>query len=125
MTLLRFVLLVLAASMLVAADPAAAAPPDASSTSRSPLEAPEPVRTVKLHLTGSDMLDAVAEAGFDLSSGPVRVPTGVEVEAVVSDSEIAALEAMGAQVAPEGRGLRVGLPAGRRLRGPVRPSPAC
>jgi hypothetical protein len=101
MTPLRLVLLVLATSLLVVGNPAAAAPPDASSAARSPLEAPEPVRTVTLRLAGSDMLDAVADAGFDLSSGPVRVPTGVEVEAVVSDTEVAALEAMGAQVLPK------------------------
>src|SRR5687767_14301366 len=101
MRLLRYVLLVLAASVLIVVNPAAAAPPEP----RSPLEVPEPVRTVNLHLSGSDMLDDVAEAGFDLSSGPTRVPTGIEVEAVVSDSEVAALEARGVQVLPKGEGF--------------------
>ena len=59
------------------------------------------MRTVNLHLTGSDMLDDLAEAGVDLSSGPTRVPTGIEVEAVVSDSEAAAIERMGADVLPK------------------------
>ena len=122
MTLLRFVLLVLAAGMLVVGEPAAAAP-EASSTSRSPLEVPEPVRTVNLHLTGSDMLDAVAEAGFDLSSGPVRVPTGVEVEAVVSEREIAALEAMGAQVLPKDEGFEWGFRQDGAFAAPFAPSP--
>jgi hypothetical protein len=101
MTRLRLVLLVLATSLLVVGNPAAAAPPDGTSTARSPLEAPEPVQTVNLRLAGSEMLDAVQEAGFDLASGPVRVPTGIEVEAVVTDAEGAALEAMGAQVLPK------------------------
>ena len=96
MTLLRSTLLVLATGLLIVAGPANAAPPE-----RSPLEAPEPVRTVNLHLTGSDMLDDLAEAGVDLSSGPTRVPTGIEVEAVVSDSEAAAIERMGADVLPK------------------------
>ena len=82
--------------LLIVAGPANAAPPE-----RSPLEAPEPVRTVNLHLTGSDMLDDLAEAGVDLSSGPTRVPTGIEVEAVVSDSEAVALERIGADVLPK------------------------
>ena len=123
MTLLRFVLLVLAASMLVVGEPATAAPPEAGSESRSPLEAPEPVRTVNLHLTGSDMLDAVNEAGFDLSSGPVRVPTGVEVEAVVSEPEIAALEAMGAQVLPKDEGFEWGFRQDDAFAAPFAPSP--
>src|SRR5215216_6301136 len=99
MTLLRLVLLVVAASLLVVG-PVAAAPPE-----RSPLEAPEPMRTVTLHVAGSEMLDQVADAGFDLSSGPTRVPSGIEVEAVVSESEVAALEARGVQVLPKREGF--------------------
>jgi Zinc carboxypeptidase/Chitobiase/beta-hexosaminidase C-terminal domain len=118
MRLLRYVLLVLAASVLIVVNPAAAAPP----TPRSPLEVPEPVRTVNLHLTGSDMLDDVAEAGFDLSSGPTRVPTGIEVEAVVSDSEVAALEARGVQVLRKGEGFEWGSRQGRGLAAPFGPT---
>jgi Zinc carboxypeptidase len=110
---LRVVVLVLVSSMLVVADPAAAAPPE-----RSPLEAPEPVRTVTLRLSGTDMLDDVADAGFDLSSGPARVPAGVEVEAVVTDSDVAALEARGVQVLPKRAGFEWGFRQSRAFATP-------
>ena len=74
MTLLRSVMLVLASSMLFAANPAAAAP----APPRSPLEAPEPVKTVILRVDGSETLDDLAEAGVDLSRGATRVPSGIE-----------------------------------------------
>jgi hypothetical protein len=119
MTLLRFVLLVVATSLLLTVGPAAAAPPE----KRSPLEAPEPVRTVNLHLSGSEMLDDVAEAGFDLSSGPTRVPTGIEVEAVVSDAEVAALEAAGVQVLPKGEGFEWGFRQNRAFAAPFGSAP--
>jgi hypothetical protein len=112
MTLLRFMLLVLAAGLLIVG-PAAAAPPE-----RSPLEAPEPVRTVTLQLSGSDMLEDVADAGVDLSSGPTRVPTGIEVEAVVSESEVAALESAGVQVLPKREGFQWGFRQSRAFAAP-------
>ena len=116
MTLLRFLVLVLASSMLVVAGPAAAAPPE-----RSPLEAPEPVRTVNLRVAGSEMLNDVAEAGFDLSSGATRVPSGVEVEAVVTDSEVAALRARGVQVLPKSEGFEWGFRRSRAFVAPFTP----
>ena len=115
MSLLRFILLVLAAGLLIGAGPAAAAPPE-----RSPLEAPEPVRTVNLHLSGSDMLDDLAQAGVDLSGAVTRVPTGVEVEAVVSDSEAAALERMGADVLPKSENFEWSFRQGRAFATPFR-----
>jgi zinc carboxypeptidase/chitobiase/beta-hexosaminidase-like protein len=90
-----FALLALVASLLVAVGPAAA-------QQRSALERPEPVETVRLHLTGSDMLDKVTAAGFDLSGGLTRVPTGIEVDAVVTDTQAAQLEAMGVEVLDRG-----------------------
>ena len=116
MTLLRFLVLVLASIMLVVAGPAAAAPPE-----RSPLEAPEPVRTVNLRVAGSEMLNDVAEAGFDLSSGATRVPSGVEVEAVVTDSEVAALRARGVQVLPKSEGFEWGFRRSRAFAPPLTP----
>ena len=114
MFLLRIIVLVLAAGLLVVVGPAAAAPPQ----ERSPLEAPEPVRTVNLHLTGSDMLDDLADAGVDLSGAATRVPTGIEVEAVVSDSEAAALEAQGVQVLPKNEGFEWRFRQGRAFATP-------
>jgi hypothetical protein len=113
MSLLRFVVLVLAASMLVVADAAAAPSPP-----RSPLEAPEPVRTVTLRVAGSDVLDDVAKAGVDLSSGATRVPSGIEVEAVVSESEVDALEAQGVDVLPKSEGFEWGFRQSRAFATP-------
>jgi hypothetical protein len=116
MTLLRMVLLVVATSLLVVVDPVAAAPP-----ARSPLEAPEPVQTVTLRVAGEHMLDEVADSGFDLSSGATRVPSGIEVEAVVSDSEIAALEARGVDVMPKEAGFEWSFRQSRAFAAPFVP----
>lgn len=103
----RSVLLALIASILVVVSPAGAQPPETTSLSeRSHLEDPDPVTTVRLSLTGSDMLDAVTEAGFDISHGLERVPTGIEVDAVVTDAQIAQLEALGVEVLAEGEGFQ-------------------
>jgi Zinc carboxypeptidase/Chitobiase/beta-hexosaminidase C-terminal domain len=85
------VLLAFVASLIVTT-PAAGAPP------RSPLEDPEPVRTVRLLVDGSSTLDALNEAGFDIAHGAKRVPNGIEVDAVVTEAEVSQLEAMGAEV---------------------------
>ncbi|HEX5781367.1 MAG TPA: M14 family metallopeptidase [Solirubrobacteraceae bacterium] len=115
MTLLRFVLLMLVSSMLFISGTAGAAPP------RSPLEDPEPVRTVTLRVDGSETLDQLADAGVDLSSGATRVPTGLEVEAVVSDAEAAALEADGVQVLPKSAGFEWGFRRTRAFAAPFQP----
>ena len=115
MTLLRFVLLMLVSSMLFITGTAGAAPP------RSPLEDPEPVRTVTLRVDGSETLDQLAAAGVDLSSGATRVPTGLEVEAVVSDAEAAALEADGVQVLPKSAGFEWGFRRTRAFAAPFQP----
>jgi hypothetical protein len=119
MTLLRFTLLVLATGLL-AAGPAAAA----QTQPRSPLEKPEPVRTVDLQLEGSEMLEDVADAGVDLSGAPTRVPAGLEVEAVVTDSEIAALEAAGVDVLRKSEGFEWGFRQGRVFATPFAPPSA-
>ncbi|HWM12554.1 MAG TPA: M14 family zinc carboxypeptidase, partial [Solirubrobacteraceae bacterium] len=119
MTLLRFTLLVLATGLLAAA-PAAAA----QTQPRSPLEKPEPVRTVNLQLEGLEMLEDVADAGVDLSGAPIRVPAGLEVEAVVTDSEIAALEAEGVDVLRKREGFEWGFRQGRVFATPFAPPSA-
>jgi Zinc carboxypeptidase/Chitobiase/beta-hexosaminidase C-terminal domain len=55
---------------------------------------------------------------FDLSSGPARVPAGVEVEAVVTDSDVAALEARGVQVLPKRAGFEWGFRQSRAFATP-------
>jgi Zinc carboxypeptidase/Chitobiase/beta-hexosaminidase C-terminal domain len=113
MTLLRFIVLAVA-SLLVVVGSAGAAPPQ----ERSPLEAPERVRTVNLHVAGSDQLDDLADAGVDLAGAATRVPTGLEVEAVVTDAEAAALEAEGVQVLPKREGFEWSFRQGRAFATP-------
>ena len=100
-TRLRIGVLTLIASVLVVSLPAGAVAGE-----RSPLEDPDPVSLVRLSLTGSDMLDAVTAAGFDISHGLTRVPTGIEVPAVVTADQITQLEAMGVGVLSEGEGFQ-------------------
>ncbi len=91
---MRPVFVALIASVLLCAAPAAA-------QQRSPLEVPDQAREVRLKLAGSDVIDAVNSRGFDLSHGLTRVPDGVEVDAVVTDGELAELEAMGVEQVSE------------------------
>jgi hypothetical protein len=79
------------------------------------------VRTVTLRVDGSETLTELADAGVDLSSGPTRFPSGVEVEAVVSDSEAAALEAAGVQVLPKRAGFEWSVRQGRAFAAPFAP----
>lgn len=105
----RGVTLLAPAALLVGvltAIPAGADPENVTpSSGRSPLEDPDEVSLVRIHLTGSDMLDAVNEAGFDVGHGLTRVPTGIEGEAVVTATEIAELEAMGVEILADGEGF--------------------
>lgn len=105
----RGVTLLALAALLVGvltAIPAGADPENVTpSSGRSPLEDPDEVSLVRIHLTGSDMLDAVNEAGFDVGHGLTRVPTGIEGEAVVTATEIAELEAMGVEILADGEGF--------------------
>jgi hypothetical protein len=110
------VLLALVASVLIVVGPAGAdsepAPP------RSPLEEPERASTVRLLLSGSEMLDAVTEAGFDIDHGATRVPNGIEVDAVVTPSQRAQLEAMGAEVLSEREQFEWSFRQGSAFRSP-------
>jgi len=98
-TSMRCAVLALVVGFLVI-PPAGAGPPETLS-GRSHLEEPDPVKTVRLSLTGADMLDAVTNAGFDISHGLDRVPTGIEADAVVTEEQIVQLEAMGVEVLDE------------------------
>jgi hypothetical protein len=115
MSLPRFVLFVLAACALVVAEAGAQTQP------RSPLEAPEPVRTVTLRATGTDVIDDLARSGVDLAGGAQRVPSGFEVEAVVTDAEAAALEAEGVQVLRKREGFEWSFRRSRAFVAPFAP----
>ena len=79
------------------------------------------MRTVTLRVDGSETLDDLAQAGVDLSSGPTRVPAGIEIEAVVSDSEAAALRAEGVQVLPKSADFQWDSRQGRAFTAPFAP----
>ncbi|WP_328382134.1 M14 family metallopeptidase [Micromonospora zamorensis] len=96
----------LVGSILVATGPAGADPTGPSAaTSRSQPEDRESVRLVQIRLTGADMLDKVAAAGFDLEHGLRRVPTGIEGEAVVTAEQVTELTAMGVEVLADDAGF--------------------
>ncbi|MET7817776.1 M14 family metallopeptidase [Micromonospora zamorensis] len=96
----------LVGSILVATGPAGADPTGPSAaTSRSQSEDRESVRLVQIRLTGADMLDKVAAAGFDLEHGLRRVPTGIEGEAVVTAEQVTELTAMGVEVLADDAGF--------------------
>src|ERR1700754_2619525 len=92
---LRMRLLVLALAVTVVS-PAAAA-------QRSPLETPDAVKKVRVHVDGAVALSKLESEGFDFSGGLVRVPDGIEVDAIVSDQEELDLVARGAQVVEHGQ----------------------
>ncbi len=96
----------LVGSALVTTGPAGAEPAAPSATAnRSQLENPETVRLVHIRLTGAEMLDKVAAAGFDLEHGLRRVPNGIEGEAVVTAEQTAELTAMGVEVLGDDAGF--------------------
>ena len=97
-TKLRIVLLALVGSILVVSAPVSAADDPASSSERSPLESPDPVSEVWLSFTGSDQLNAAASAGIDVEHNIVRVPTGIEAPALVTQEQLALLDTMGVEV---------------------------
>jgi hypothetical protein len=69
----------------------------AADPGREPGETPPATSVVRLALDGRNTLDRVAR-NFDISGNVARVPSGFEVDAVVTDDEIAALEALGVTV---------------------------
>ena len=100
-TKLRIVLLALVGSILVVSAPVNAADDPVSVSERSALESPDPVSEVWLSFTGSEQLNAAASAGIDVEHNIVRVPTGMEGPAIVTQDQIAQLEAMGVAVISE------------------------
>ncbi|MFI6784517.1 M14 family metallopeptidase [Micromonospora sp. NPDC050276] len=96
----------LVGSILVTTGPAGADPtrPPAAA-GRSSDENPESVRLIHFRMTGADMLDKVAAAGFDLEHGLRRVPNGIEGEAVVTAEQVDELTAMGVEVLGDDAGF--------------------
>src|SRR5690606_41946369 len=61
---------------------------------------PPPTALVRLRLPSVAALDAAVSEGLDVAGDCARVPEGVEVDAVVTAEEIAALQDDGALVLP-------------------------
>ncbi len=104
-TKLRIVLLALVGSILVVSAPASAEEP-ASFIERSSLETPDPLSTVWLSFDGSDQLNAAASAGIDVEHNIVRVPTGIEAPAIVTQEQLALLDTMGVEVISDAERFR-------------------
>ncbi|MFJ2033976.1 M14 family metallopeptidase [Streptosporangium sp. NPDC087985] len=95
--------LILSGTAAMAAEPGEPADGAPVATARSPLESPEPTSLVRLHLSGKDALDEVVEAGYDLAGGLERVEDGIEVDAVLTAEELAAVRGLGARVVDSAR----------------------
>ena len=78
-------------------------PAAAGAQERSPLEAPDPVQQVRIHVAGAVELAELESAGFDLNHGVTRVPTGLEVDTVVTHKRLIELVARGAKVVEPGQ----------------------
>ncbi|MEV0729180.1 M14 family metallopeptidase [Polymorphospora sp. NPDC050346] len=95
-------------SVLIGPPPAGADPVEATvpaGSERSHHEHDESAQLVRIELTGSDMLDKVVDAGFDIDHGLKRVPNGIEGEAVVTAEQITELEAMGVKILADDEGF--------------------
>lgn len=93
---IRLLVLALAATVV---SPAAA-------SERSPLETPEAVKKVRVHVDGAVALSRLESEGFDFSGGLVRVPSGIEVDALVTDRQELDLVARGAEIVERGDEFR-------------------
>src|SRR3954454_2669941 len=89
---MRLLVLALAATVV---SPAAA-------QQRSPLETPDAVKQVRVHVDGAVALSRLESEGFDFSGGLVRVPDGIEVDAIVTDQQELDLVARGAEIVEHG-----------------------
>ncbi len=69
---------------------------------RSPLEEPDPITFVRLRLDGVAAIDELHDAGIDTAHNFERVPDGVEIDAFVTDEQLAELRAQGVEVLPGG-----------------------
>ena len=88
----------------------------AEEPARSPLERPEFPALVRLHVPGRAGLDAMENAGFDLTGGLTRVPSGFEVDALVTPEQRRALTRFGARILAPGQGFRWPDPAESQRR---------
>src|SRR4051794_22444345 len=93
--------------MLVLAIAAAVVSPTAAGAQeRSPLETPEAVKKVRVHVAGSAALSRLESEGFDFSGGLVRVPDGLEADAILTDQQVLDLVARGAEIVEPGLQFR-------------------
>ena len=75
----------------------------AEASQRSPLETPDAVKQVRVHLDGAVAMSKLESEGFDFSGGLVRVPDGIEVDAIVTDQQELDLLARGAEIVERGQ----------------------
>src|SRR3954453_12125711 len=93
--------------MLVLAIAAAVVSPTvAGAQERSPLETTEAVKKVRVHVAGSAALGRLESEGFEFSGGLVRVPDGLEADAIVTDQQGLDLVARGAEIVEPGLQFR-------------------
>ena len=78
-------------------------PTAAEAQGRSPLETPDAVKKVRVHVDGAVALSKLESEGFDFSGGLVRVPDGLEVDAIVTDQQELDLVARGAEIVEPGQ----------------------
>ncbi|MEU2661600.1 M14 family metallopeptidase [Micromonospora sp. DT46] len=97
-----FAMSALVATTFVATAPAGADPTKPTATgSEGAHHADHESNHVRIKLTGSDMLDKVVAAGYDVEHGLTRVPDGIEGEAHVDAGQVAELKAMGVKILGE------------------------
>jgi hypothetical protein len=96
----RRILVMLAIALVPAMAVSVGALPTAGD--RNPLEAPPEERIEYFAIDGRDRLDAITNLGFDVTHEVQRIPTGWEAGIVVSDDDVAALTAMGADLLADG-----------------------
>src|SRR3954471_11788307 len=111
---IRLLVLALAATVV---SPAAA-------QQRSPLETPDAVKQVRVHVDGAVALSRLESEGFDFSGGLVRVPDGIEVDAIVTDQQELDLVARGAEIVERGQEFTWKTVKAKSLAAPALPRPA-
>src|SRR3954451_8676938 len=111
---MRLLVLALAATVV---SPAAA-------QERSPLETPDAVKKVRIHVDGAVAMSKLESEGFDFSGGLVRVPDGIEVDAIVTDQQELDLVARGAEIVERGDEFTWKTVKAKSLAAPALPRPA-
>jgi hypothetical protein len=88
-----------------------ATPVLAQDGARSPLENPDPVKVVRLLLPGRALMDKLQNNGvLDIAGNVARVPDGIELDAVVTPSQLEVLLNEGAVLVGPGGETRLRLP---------------